>query len=349
MKFTLFSEAVKQRLLALVNVIWKDWPWKVAALLLAMFLFFGIRQSMSYTQTLNLLVETELDSGKFSLKRFEPNTVRVTFRGSEAAIRRLSLRGSEPPRVRLHLTQPPVGSGAMRIPISANEVICESDLRVESIEPQAVMAQFDQTETRYLNVDVPILRGVAATDKMKVTLEPSYVEVSGPSERLDDLVERSVNLSTEVLDVAGRRESFTTAVRVQAPDTRSSWTLRPETVMATVEIAQEEGSRTFASLPVRVLQPADGQLLRTVPMTVSVSITGAPEELQAIEEERVLAIVNPQYTSESIWPVEAKVEALLPPNRRMKNVTITPSHVNLYQKEQPTKVAPVEAEMDKTK
>lgn len=347
MNWSQLLERWQPRLQAIVNMVVKDWPWKLAAFLLALFLFFTIRQSISYSQTLNLTVETELDAGSLSLKGFEPNTVRVTFRGPESEIRRLSLRGSEPPRVRLRLSQPPAGSTSLRVPLSVNDVICEEDLRIVSIEPEVVVAQFDRTETRYLNVSPPLTRGASATEKVKITLEPSYVEISGPSERLDDLAERSVNLATEVIDMTGRTESFTTAVRVQPPDARSSWVLRPETVTANVEITSVEATRTFASLPVKILQSHEGYPLRAVPETVTMEITGDMGELNAIEDETVLAIVDPLVTEETVFPIEAKVQTFLPHNRRVKHVNIIPPSVKLYQKELPLKNA-TGVEMGKT-
>lgn len=337
MKWMLLSERWKARLQWIVDVIINDWPWKAAALLLAIFIFFGIRQSISYTQTLNIAVETELDIGGLSLKGFEPNTVRVTFRGSESDIRRLSLRGSEPPRICLRLSQPPAGSTSMRVPIASSDLICDGDLRVVSIEPKVVVAQFDRTETRYLNIDSPVIRGASALERVKVSLEPSYVEISGPSERLNDLVERSVNLPTEVLDMTGRNESFTTTLRIQPPDTRSSWTLRPETVTATVEVIQEEITRTLTDCPIKIIQSAEGQSLCSLPSSVDIVLIGAPEELNAIDVSSVLAIVNPMIDENTTFPLEEEVEVLLPHHLRIKSVNITPSTIKVYEKELPKK------------
>lgn len=348
MKWMPLSDRWRERLQWIVDVIVKDWPWKTIALLLAVFIFFNIRQSISYTQTLNLSIETELDTGGLSLKGFEPNTVRVTFRGSESEIRRLSVRGSEPPRVRLRLNQPPPGSTSLSVPISAENLIYEGDLRIVSIVPKAVVAQFDRTETRYLNIDLPTIRGTSGMERVKVSLEPSYVEISGPSERLNDLVERSVNLSTEELDITGRNESFTTALRVQPPDTRSSWVLRPETVMASVEIIQNEVSRSFSSLPVKIVQSQEGQQLKAVPSHVDVVVNGAPEEISTIDASSVLVIANPAIEKDTNFPIEMKVDVLLPHNRRIKEVTVTPSLIQLYPKELP-KVEVQKEEMDETK
>lgn len=349
MKGAWLSERWKKRFQSVKHFFVNDWSWKLAAFALALFVFFWIRQSISYTETLILPVETELDRGHLSLKDFEPTTVRVTFRGSEEAIRSLSVVGTEKPRVRLKLSQPPAGQTSMRMTLSPEDVICDRDLRVVKVEPEEVVAHFDRTESRYLNVEEPDLRGLSATDKVKVTLEPSYVTVSGPSERLDELVERSVSLTTEALDVVGRGTTFETVLRVQPPDARSSWTLNPETVKVSVEIIQEEASQTFEAVPVRILQPVEGPLLETEPRVVDVTVSGALSELKAIEKERIFVIVNPPSLDEKTWPVEAKVEALLPYSRHVKSLSVSPHYVNLYQKDQAQEVDPRVLETDKTK
>jgi hypothetical protein len=156
-------------------------------------------------------------------------------------------------------------------------------------------------------------------------------------------------LTTEALDVVGRGTTFETILRVQPPDARSSWTLNPETVKVSVEIIQEEATQTFEAVPVRILQPVEGPLLVTEPRVVDVTVSGALSELKAIEKERIFVIVNPPPLDEKTWPVEAKVEALLPYSRHVKSLSVSPHYVNLYQKDQAQEVDPRVLETDKTK
>ena len=59
-----------------------NWPWKVAALAVALIVFISVRRSTSYTQTLSLPVEVETEEGATAIPIVVPGVVDITFRGS---------------------------------------------------------------------------------------------------------------------------------------------------------------------------------------------------------------------------------------------------------------------------
>lgn len=325
-------------LLLRLQSLLKDWPWKVAALGIGLFLFFVIRQSVSHTQTLSLTVEATVAGGEHALRGFEPAAVRVTFRGSESEIRRLSLKGSEPPRVTVRLNQPPPGVTEVPVTVSRRNVSYDGDLHIVSVEPSRVIAEFDTRETRYFNVEQPLVRGETNTSKFSVTIDPSYVEVTGPRERLDELVEQAIELPTEVLDATGRTEDFSVALRVLPPDTRSSWTMNPATVRADVRILREETKCTIEDVNVRVLQSDTGLRFMPEPKTVSLTIEGVKEELDALRDESFTVVVDPAHPSDAPDTVETSKhpdafwslpQLIFPYNRHVKTIEITPEKIQL--------------------
>ncbi len=333
MSFSTFFSHSYQASVRFLRWLLRDWPWKLVALGIGLFLFFSIRQTVSHTQTLSLMVEADLTDGAHALRGFSPAAVRVTFRGSESEIRRLSLRGSEPPRVTVRLQQPPAGQTQVPVTLTRRNVLVDGDLHIVSVEPAQVVAEYDTSETRYFNVETPLVHGETETTKFSVTLDPGYVEVTGPRERLDELVEQSIELPTEPIEAIGRTEDFSVVLRVQPPDSRSSWTVSPATVRADVKVLRDASKRDFDRVGVRVLQSAEGQTYQLKPETIKLTIEGVKEELDAILAESLLAVVEPPQiantTEQDDAPIYVKPNLIFPYNRRVKSIEMTPSVVQL--------------------
>lgn len=313
-----------------------DWPWKLAALGLALIVFFGVRRSVSYTQTLTLTVEAEMTDGGQALTGFEPGVVSVTFRGSEAAVRRLSLPGAEPPRVRLRLHQPPPGVSQVRLALARRDVSCDDGLRVVSIEPDHVVAFFDSSDTRALPVAEPVVTGAPENGTVRVSIEPRTVEVTGSRVRLDEMASAEVRLATVNLDVSNRSEGFQTVLRVLPPDSRGGWTLRPDTVRADVRFVREDVERVFPEVPVHVLQSESGVRYRPEPSTVEVTVSGPRRELETIDPEGVVALAGePEGTPPGAGRLRCVPTVVLPCTNRVTRVSVRPARV--YLSPQPTK------------
>ncbi len=302
----------------------RNWPWKLAALAVALIVFFGVRRSVSYTQTLTLSVEAETVEGSQALMGISPGVVSVTFRGSEAAIRRLSVPGAEPPIVRLRLRQPPEGASSERIRLTRRDVLCDDGLRVVSIEPASVVATFDSRATRVFQVSEPIVVGAPAFGEVQVSIEPKTVEVTGSRALLEEFDEARSRLATATLDVANRSTGFQTVLRVLPPDSRAGWHIRPDSVRADVRIIREDGSRVFPEVPVRVLQSASGQRYAPDVPTVKVTAWGARRELATIDPAGVVALVGEGADGAALPPV-----VVLPCSNRVSRVEVEPPRVAL--------------------
>lgn len=300
-----------------------NWPWKLAALAVALLIFFAVRRSTSYTQTLTLSVEAETAEGAQALTGVEPGVVSVTFRGSEAAVRRLSMPGAEPPVVRLLLDQPADGDFTERVRISRHDVRCDDALRVTAIEPDSVVATFDTRDTRVFQVAEPLVVGTPEYAEVQVAIEPKTVEVTGSRAILEELAE-GFRLPTASLDVAGRTTSFQTVLKVTPPDSRAGWTIRPDSVRADVRIVRQNASRVFHEVPVRVLQSTTGRRFRPDAPTLRVTVWGAREELDGIDPVGVVALVDEMAETEASEPV-----LVLPCSNRVSRVSLEPARVRL--------------------
>ncbi len=308
-----------------------DWPWKLAALGVALIVFVGVRRTVSYTQTLTLTVEAELSDGMQALTGFEPGVVEVTFRGSEAAVRQLSLPGAEPPRVRLTLQQPPAGVSQVHLPISRRDVSCDDGLRVVSISPSSVTAFFDSSDTRALPVAEPVIIGAPEDGTVRVVIEPQTVEVTGSRARLDELALANIRLATANIDVSNRSEGFQTMLRVLPPDSRGGWTLRPDTVRADVSFVREDVERIFRKVPVQVLQSLSGQRYGVEPSQVSVTLSGPRSVLLSLAPEAIVALVSEpaELSTAAVERLSCVPKVLLPGTNHVSRVAIHPARVTL--------------------
>lgn len=306
-----------------------NWAWKLAALGLALVVFYAVRRTISYRQTLTLTIEAESVEGGQALTGFEPSVVSVTFRGSEAEIRKLALSGSEPPRVRIKLRKPLNDSSTMPVRISRSDVICDSGLRVVTIEPNLVEASFDTSDTRTFDIAEPIVNGVPNNASVVVELDPKTVEVTGSRILLDELEAAQTQLTTALLDVSGRSEAFHTILKVLPPDNRGGWTIKPDTVRANVRFVREDIERTFKKVPVRVLQSAKGIHYASETEHVEIVVQGSRRDLNVIDPITVFALVGDSESviSNDAQRLECEPIIVLPCTNRVNRIEVTPPRI----------------------
>lgn len=307
-----------------------NWPWKVAALAVALIVFISVRHSTSYTQTLSLPVEVETEEGATAIPIVVPGVVDITFRGSETAIRQLSMAGAELPRVRLHLEQPQEGEDSTRVRLSRSEVECPDGLRVDAIEQTELRVTFSPRETRLLRVAEPEVIGVPAFCEARVYIKPQTVEVTGPSALFKEL-DLSRPLRTELVDVTNLSSYKTASLRVLPPDERSGWSVRPDRVHAEVVIQRENGWRLFPEVPVRVMQSASGARYVPDAKTVEVTAHGVSSELDTIDPAGVVALV---WERPDGLPCEPQI--VIPSSNRVNSVAVRPPFVRLLPEPTPT-------------
>ena len=311
------------------NFFVNDWFWKLISLGFALLIFFGVRGTISHTQTLTLTVEAEVPNGGQALTGIEPGVVAVTFRGSESAIRNLSLPGAVPPRVRLRLQQPPNDVSQMPLKIARRDISCPDGLRIVKIEPATVEASFDMSDTRTLSVGAPEVTGTPEDSTVTVSIEPTSVDVTGSRIRLDELFADGIHLTTAALDIGNHTEDFQTVLRVQPPDSNGGWTLRPDTVRADVHIVREDTKRVFSKVPVRVLQAPSGVRYRPETASVDITVFGPPRELDTIAPKDVMALVGEPEGVTAAERLRSTPTVVLPCTNRVTRVEVAPAKIYL--------------------
>lgn len=308
-----------------------NWGWKLASLGVALIIFFGVRRSVSYTQTIALSIGAETEEGPQALTGFSPGVVNVTFRGSESAIRQLSFPGAEQPKIKAYLPQPPLGESMATVHLTSRDIQRDDGLRVLSIEPREVIARFDSRDTRTLDVLEPIVTGAPQDGTVIVSIEPKQVEITGSRIRLEEMISAQTCLATAMLDVSNRSEGFQTTLKVLPPDNRGGWTLSPDSVQAEVRFVREDVSQTFQKVPVRVLQSSSGERYRPEQRSVEVTVYGSRRELDAIPQGSVQVFVDEPETfipdKDGLLIGEPLV--VLPYSNRVNRIEVKPEKIRL--------------------
>lgn len=322
-----------------LRLLLSNWIWKLAALGVALIIFFGVRRSVSYTQTVALTIGAETEEGPQALTGFSPGVVNVTFRGSEAAIRQLSFPGADQPKLKTYLHQPPLGESMVAVRLSPRDIERDDGLRILSISPREVIARFDSRDTRTMDILEPIVTGAPQDGTVIVSIEPKQVEITGSRIRLEEMAAAQTCLATAILDVSNRSEGFQTTLKVLPPDTRGGWTLTPDTIQADVRFVREDVSRTFQKVPVRVIQSLSGERYRPEQRTVEVTVHGTRRELDAIPRDGVQVFVD---EPETFTPNEDGFPAcdplvVLPCTNRVNRIEVKPEKIRLAPVSLPTK------------
>ena len=211
------------------------------------------------------------------------DTVDVRLRGSSGTLGRLEpadtsavidLRNARPGRRLFHLT-----SAQVKVPYG---------IEVMQVAPATLSIEFENSAVRILQVR-PSLEGrpAAGYEVQSVKSDPATVEVIGPESALRGLDEAM----TEPISIAGvaRPISETVTVGVADPSVR----LRaPQTATVTVQIGLGSSTKTLTNVPITVTNADPRLRVRVLPASVSISLRGTRETIQALTVEGVAAMVD---------------------------------------------------------
>jgi YbbR domain-containing protein len=212
-----------------------------------------------------------------------PSTVDVRLRGTSSMLGQLGtgdivavidLSSARAGRRLFHL-----GPDHVRVPFG---------IEVTYVGPATLPLLFERSGTKVVPV-IPALDGEPAPgyEVEHVVAEPAEVEVIGPESALRDLKQAT----TEPVALDGVTVSLRETVTIGI--TNSAARLRlPRAARVFVEIAPVKTERTFASVPVRMLNLRPGLSAQSSPPNVSVTIRGAEDALKLVSATDILATVD---------------------------------------------------------
>ncbi|MBN1242327.1 MAG: hypothetical protein JXA15_06410 [Spirochaetales bacterium] len=230
------KEKLLERLLA-------DWPAKSLSLMAALLLFFF--------QTVNRLEERPLSvpltvvaARDFVPASAYPRTVRLILRGESNAVQAILENDLEASADFSGFDS----AGVYRVSVLVTKKGSALDIDPLEIrvEPPDVEVRLERKDAKAVPV-VPVFRGFLdpGYELASWSIEPRTVEVSGP----ESLVAKAVDVGTEYVELTGRSQDFTAAVRLSHRDSLLE-IIGPDTVQFSAAVRRATASRSFEGVTV---------------------------------------------------------------------------------------------------
>lgn len=270
----------------LLQLLARNWPIKLAAVLLALMLYVAVQAQQPITQNFEMKLDVEVPPGRSLLQK--PPTVWVTISGKGAELLRLrtfpgSITKSVPDTLSASSWQIRLENGDVPVPKGV-------DVSVLAITPRDVTVSLDSVTRKEVRV-VPLVTVVPESGFVMrggVSIAPSIVRVVGP-ERNVAAIESLTTVPIEITNVSG---AFSRELVI---DTSALGIVRiaPKRVTLSGDV-EALLRRTFAGIAV---ESGAGQLTGVTldPARVSVSVQGPAERVDRLTRDsmRVVAVLTP--------------------------------------------------------
>jgi len=281
----------------------ENWNLKLISFALALVLYslFHGAQDAQRSVSIDVVMIMPPEAANRVLVSQPPTQVRLTLRGSRAALDDLRVDDIGNLQLDIH-------SGAeKRVTLTPQMVHVPPSVTVEQFDPPAVDLVWEDQVVR----DVPIQVSVVGTPapgfvvKGVPVADPETVRVRGPKSEV--LVLQHVR--ADPFDVTGLTEGvYPRHLAIDRMTGQVNVESATHTILITTEIVREVTERSFVKTAVAVVGVPKG---KTQPSEVDVRLVGPPEILRALRPEQVVAKVTVRSTapsgSESL-PVEVAVD-----------------------------------------
>jgi len=252
-----------------VNVLRGNTPLRVASLLLAVGLWFGIAGRQTAERGLVVPVELRNVPRDLELTGDAVNTVDVRVRASPGLINSL-----QPGAIRAAIDLVGAHEGERIVQLAQDQIEAPQGFRIVKVTPSLLTLNLERTQRKTIPVRPRVIgRPAPGFEVGEVVSRPAEVHVAGPRSRVQEIE----SAFTEPVSVAGRDSTAieTVSVGLEDPLLRLEEGSRVE-VTATVREAHE--TRTFERL--RVV--ARGRAARLEPSRVTVSVEGPASQVREL-------------------------------------------------------------------
>ncbi len=311
---------------AIVRALTANKGLKAIALLLAVVVWYGIREAISFeSELIDVPVEILQDEG-WSVLDQSDTAVDIRFRGARADVGDITTK-----QVRVIVdARGQASGGLMTMPVSVNSVEAPPGARAIQIRPNTVSFRLDREGERQVPVKAELQGNLPegyAVDS--VVCSPVASLLKGPMARLEAVD----TLRTVPIDLEGRVQSFRVRKPLVSPSTEWTSRMDPDRVVVDVTITEHAAARTLEGVTVNALLPAgEARRVAVTPGTVTVSLQGrqdvlrtlAPEALQAyIDCTRLEALARYDLPVEVHAPAGVRAVTVEPPT---VSVTVEDGH-----------------------
>lgn len=156
------------------------------------------------------------------------------------------------------------------------------DVKVERIEPGSLRVFLERVEGRRLPIVAKLQGEAPAGYQVTAKARPETAMVLGPG----SLFLRMTEISTEVIDIGGRRATFSVNVKLHR-DLKSIRNIDPETVEVLVEIEENIAEKLIESVRIELQNPIPGRTVQIKPESVSVKLRGPQNVLDRLDASQL--------------------------------------------------------------
>lgn len=278
----------------------ENWPYKLAALVLAVLLWLNVSAEQGDEFPLPTAVQVEVQDTAWVAVEVDPDRVETTFRGQRG------LFLPENPAIRLIVDS--VTGSRMELEVSPRMVRGfdqETNFTPVSVRPQTIEVRLEPRVARRLPVE-PRLQLSAGSDYAvirPVLLQPDSVTVRGAESEVAPLSA----FPTEEASLEDLRRTVTRELQLQPPDGLENLEWEPATIMATVEVDSLVERSVRRPLGVRGARASGASV---EPDSVTVRLRGPGTRVRSLEPAAVTAFVEVDSlpNSEGTVPVQVDVE-----------------------------------------
>ncbi|GHT85929.1 hypothetical protein FACS1894137_10830 [Spirochaetia bacterium] len=264
----------------LIALIAENWPAKVISIALAIILFVFHRMSLLEERFFSAPLAVETDSALIPAGPY-PGMIRITLRGDANTIYPI-LEDDIQAYIDLNKYTEP---GTYRAPVRIHKK--GTALRAEtleiSVDPLELTLALDKRMRKSAPVKA-IFRGILKPgyELSEYTLDPTQVLIEGPA----GLVANVEELSTEFIELGGRSDDFSTAVRLLNPE--PLLVIRGSGLIEFQGLIREQlRVQNFEDLPIRIDNLADQFFGVLETNSGSVRIEGGQPLFDGIEEQDI--------------------------------------------------------------
>lgn len=269
----------------LLLLLSRNWPIKLAAVLLALMLYVAVQAQQPITQTFKMKLDIDVPRGRSLLQK--PPTIQVQVSGKGAELLRLRTF----PSAITKSVPDTLSSSSWLIRLENGDVPVPKgvDVMVLAITPREVTVSLDSVTRKDVRV-VPLVTVVPESGfivRGGLSISPSIARLVGPDQNIA-AIESVMTVPMEITNVTG---AFTRALAI---DTSALGIVRiaPKQVTVSGEV-QALLRRTFAGITV---ESGAGQLVGVAldPARVSISVEGPADRVDRLTRDsmRVIAVLT---------------------------------------------------------
>ena len=221
---------------------------KVLSLVISAVIFSSIRLTIGHPETYLAPVHVSITEEGVAILQHSPMEVEVELKGAAEEI-----RSFDATKLKVQLTiESTRENGEEIFKLTRRNVDGAGKLRVVRITPPEVFVEYDREVEVKMRLSPPELVGRPLQGEASVELLVGTIKVIGSESQLTKLVEKSILLPTESVDVSGRTQGFVRRVKVLPPDDSGISEVIPAEVDARVTITIQsppESIYTNAPMP----------------------------------------------------------------------------------------------------